>query len=55
VVCLFVSFFLSFFALISLFSAYKYKNDKPNPGTKDETTTNNDSHNLNGGIMHDLW
>jgi len=51
VVCLFIS----LFAFISLFSAYKYHNDTPNRGTKDEMMTNNHSHNLNGGTMHDLW
>jgi hypothetical protein len=46
---------VSLFALISFLSAYTYHNDAPNQGTKDETMTNNYSHNLNGGTMYDLW
>ena len=40
--------------LFLLFSTYKYHNT-PNRGTKDETMTKNDSHNLNGSTMYDLW
>jgi hypothetical protein len=48
------SWFVGLFDFILLFSAYKCQNYLPNQGTEDETT-NNHSHNHNGGTMYDLW